>query len=289
MKGVLLVVDDERIVRESLRDILELEGYVVHVASDGETALRKLQDVPVDLVITDIMMPGMDGISLLRAIRSADDSLPVIIITGNPTQDTTLQALREGASDYIAKPFSSREVLVSAARALLKARLLADDALWHNDAAGILQSARRSDAAAAAVQRAMGWTHTLPTIEKATAFLEAEWKALVGAEECSVYLWSMDDLPVRPVDGGLPLSPGQAQQAFDLQRPCLVQHSPGEHGSAATWVVPLLLRGTRVGLIAVRLGSGRDWPLDLEVSSILSRRSAAVLARARLVDGARRF
>lgn len=288
MKGVLLVVDDEKIVRESLRDILELEGYAVHVAADGEAALRKLQDVPVDLVITDIMMPGMDGISLLRAIRSASHSLPVIIITGNPTQDTTLEALREGASDYIAKPFSSREVLASTARALLRSRLLSDEARWQNDALALLRSSRQTEDACAAVRRAMGWTRTPSSVRDAVAFLEDQWKDLTGAEACTVYVWSLDDKPVRPVDDGLPLSAGQAQRAFELQRPFLAERAQGPSGPASLWVVPLSLTNARVGLVVVQLPSGREWPIRQDVLSILSRKSAAVLARSRLVEWVQR-
>lgn len=281
MKGVVLVVDDERIVRESLCDILELEGYAVHVACDGESALRKLEDVPVDLVITDIMMPGMDGISLLRAIRATDSTIPVIIITGNPTQDTTLEALREGASDYIAKPFSSREVLASTARALLKTRLLADEARWKSDATALLQSPNCTDSTAAAVQTVMTWTHTPVTVGEAAAFLEERWKELAGAEACSVYVWSLDDKPILLGDGGLPLSQAQAQQAFEVQGPHPAEPS---RRRASAWIVPLVLLGTRVGLLVVRFSNAVEWPFGPEASSILSRRSAAVLAHARLID-----
>jgi len=101
----ILIVDDEEIVRESLLGWFEEDGYTVDTAKDAVDALNKLNKIRWDIYFLDIKMPGMDGMELHRRIREIDKEAVVIMITAYAAVDTAVQALKEGAYDYITKPF----------------------------------------------------------------------------------------------------------------------------------------------------------------------------------------
>ena len=107
----LLVVDDEDVIRKGMRRILEAEGYQVTTSASGRTAIEKIQEQDFDVVITDLKMPGMDGIEVLKTIKILQPEVPVIIITGYSTVDTAVDAMKNGAFDYIAKPFTSSLII----------------------------------------------------------------------------------------------------------------------------------------------------------------------------------
>jgi two-component system response regulator MprA len=116
----ILVVDDERAVRESLRRALELEGYVVELAGDGEEALERLEGTsPPDAAILDVLMPGIDGLDLCRRLRAAGNLLPVLMLTARAEVDSRVAGLDAGADDYLPKPFALAELLARL-RALLR-------------------------------------------------------------------------------------------------------------------------------------------------------------------------
>ncbi|MCP4603345.1 MAG: sigma-54-dependent Fis family transcriptional regulator [Proteobacteria bacterium] len=115
----ILIADDEPNMRKVLRAMLEHDGYEVHAAEDGEEALSVLQDNHIDIVITDLKMPKLDGMSLLKKVIEQHEGVPVIMITAHGTVDTAVEALKHGAFDYITKPFERRvmrDVLTKAAR-----------------------------------------------------------------------------------------------------------------------------------------------------------------------------
>ncbi len=115
----ILIADDEPNMRKVLRVMLEHDGYDVHPVGDGEEALSTLSDNHIDIVITDLKMPKLDGMALLRKITEQYGGLPVVMITAHGTVDTAVEALKLGAFDYITKPFERhlmREVLAKAAR-----------------------------------------------------------------------------------------------------------------------------------------------------------------------------
>jgi len=103
-KRRILVVDDQESMRSLLKDMLDVIGYEVTLAEGGEEALRLLNTLDFDLVLTDLNMPGMDGTALLRAIKAGKADLPVVIITGYGTFHTEKRVMREGANGYISKP-----------------------------------------------------------------------------------------------------------------------------------------------------------------------------------------
>jgi two-component system, OmpR family, response regulator MprA len=116
----ILVVDDERAVRESLQRALELEGYAVELASDGEEALVRLEGAsPPDATILDVLMPGIDGLEVCRRLRAVGNSVPVLMLTARAEVDSRVAGLDAGADDYLPKPFALAELLARL-RALLR-------------------------------------------------------------------------------------------------------------------------------------------------------------------------
>jgi two-component system, OmpR family, response regulator MprA len=123
----ILVVDDERAVRDSLRRALELEGYRVELAEDGEQALDRLGLEPApDAVVLDVLMPGVDGLDVCRRLRGAGNEVPVLMLTARAEIDSRVAGLDAGADDYLPKPFALAELLARL-RALLR-RVGGDDA-----------------------------------------------------------------------------------------------------------------------------------------------------------------
>jgi two-component system response regulator MprA len=115
----ILVVDDERAVRESLRRALELEGYRVELAEDGEEALQRLGTAPADAAILDVLMPGIDGLEVCRRLRADGNAVPVLMLTARAEVDSRVAGLDAGADDYLPKPFALAELLARL-RALLR-------------------------------------------------------------------------------------------------------------------------------------------------------------------------
>jgi len=124
----ILVVDDEPNLRRVLGAQLMRDGYDVHTAADGEEALGILQENHIDLVITDLKMPRLDGMALLRRSQALDAELPVIMITAHATVDNAVEALKTGAFDYVTKPFDQAEVRAVVRKALRTRDLSATEA-----------------------------------------------------------------------------------------------------------------------------------------------------------------
>jgi two-component system response regulator HydG len=122
-KGRVLVVDDEVNARTALAELLRDEGYAVETAADGFKALGKVADFAPDVVLTDLKMPGMDGIQLLGRLHEEDRELPVIMMTAFGEVETAVGAMRAGARDYLAKPVNFAELSVVLARELDQRRL----------------------------------------------------------------------------------------------------------------------------------------------------------------------
>lgn len=109
----ILVVDDEEAIREVLAQYLRRAGFVVLEAADGPTALRIATTTPPDLLILDLMLPGMDGLAVCRQLRETL-AAPILMLTARSEEDDTLDGFRAGADDYVTKPFSPREVVMRA-------------------------------------------------------------------------------------------------------------------------------------------------------------------------------
>lgn len=114
----ILVVDDEASIRDLLAKTLALAEYDVDVAPDGRSALERLRLYPYDLLIADLKMPGMDGLSVIREAKRLKTDLPVIIITGYSTEASAIEAVNLGVAGYLTKPFRVPQVLAAAAKAI---------------------------------------------------------------------------------------------------------------------------------------------------------------------------
>jgi two-component system response regulator MprA len=118
-KPRVLVVDDDKAVRESLRRSLEFNGYDVALAADGAEALAGISASAPDVVIMDVMMPRLDGIETTRALRTAGNDLPILVLTARDAVGDRVEGLDAGADDYLTKPFALQELLARL-RALLR-------------------------------------------------------------------------------------------------------------------------------------------------------------------------
>lgn len=125
----ILIVDDERAIRNSMKEILEYESYKVDVAENGVEALRKVQNEKFDLIFSDIKMPEMDGITFLEAVLKERGDLPVIMISGHGEIDVAVRSIKMGAYDFISKPLDMNRVLVTVRNALDKKKLVQETTL----------------------------------------------------------------------------------------------------------------------------------------------------------------
>ena len=131
----ILVVDDEQSLREVLSIMLTRAGYAVTIAMDGEEAIELLQKEIFDLVITDLRMPKVDGMEVLKAVKSASPETVVLIITAFATADSAVEAMKQGAYDYLTKPFQVDEVQLIIRNALEKRRLTTENMLLKREMA----------------------------------------------------------------------------------------------------------------------------------------------------------
>jgi EAL domain-containing protein (putative c-di-GMP-specific phosphodiesterase class I) len=119
----VLIVDDERALVRGLAKLLELAGYFVVTAYDGREAITLIGSSAFDVIVSDIRMPGMDGLTLLRAIRAKDLDVPVVFLTGSPTLETAVEAMTYGAFRYLTKPIDGKELTAVVERAAQTHRL----------------------------------------------------------------------------------------------------------------------------------------------------------------------
>jgi two-component system sensor histidine kinase/response regulator len=180
----LLIVDDESAQMQALCDTLGSEGYITRGFKSAQQALTALRPGEVDLLLTDLMMPEMDGITLINAARRIDPTLGAIVMTGHGTIDTAVQAMQGGALDYILKPFKLNVILPVIARALDVQRLRRENADLQE------RELRRSEELAAAYQDLESFSYSishdlrapLRTIDSFAQILEDDFAAPLGEE-----------------------------------------------------------------------------------------------------------
>jgi len=126
-RSQILLIDDESHNREALTLLLSHAGYQVQSAASGEEALKILQETPFEIVITDLFLPGVSGIDILKRVKEDSPFTNVILITGNASAETAVEAMKEGAFDYITKPLNFEKLKILVAKALEKSRLVAEN------------------------------------------------------------------------------------------------------------------------------------------------------------------
>ncbi len=126
MQSTVLIVEDEESIRESLKLNLELEGYDVTTVSDGLQALQQVKSAYFDLIILDIMLPEMDGISLCEAIRLQQNEVPILFLSAKNSPKDRIEGLRKGGDDYLSKPFDLEELLLRIAKLIAKNKKIQD-------------------------------------------------------------------------------------------------------------------------------------------------------------------
>ncbi|HWQ09321.1 MAG TPA: response regulator, partial [Holophaga sp.] len=122
-KGIIHIIDDEPVIHDVLAQLLTSEGYEVESSSSGEEALEKFPSQSFDVILLDLLMPGMDGIEVLRRIKRIDPLAAVIIITAYGSVESAISAMKIGALDYVQKPFKHDDLLLVLEKALERKRL----------------------------------------------------------------------------------------------------------------------------------------------------------------------
>ncbi|MBI2413254.1 MAG: sigma-54-dependent Fis family transcriptional regulator [Deltaproteobacteria bacterium] len=116
-ESTILLVEDEEYIRENLSEILEMNGYKVHTSATGEAGIDAAKKIPYDIVLTDLKLPGVSGIDVIRSVKSHSPNTPCIILTGYATVETAVEAMRVGAFTYLKKPFGKDELLITLEKA----------------------------------------------------------------------------------------------------------------------------------------------------------------------------
>lgn len=120
MKSSILVVDDEPVARQSLTDILKLEGFNVTAVANGQAAVEYVRTHPVDLMVVDLRMPGMDGLDVVQVVNQASPETEVVLLTAHGSTETAIQALRLRIHDYLLKPAAPAQVIASVKKGLAR-------------------------------------------------------------------------------------------------------------------------------------------------------------------------
>ena len=129
----ILIVDDDDALRESLELVLASEGYELSSAANGEEALERIESLPVDVILCDLRMPGLDGFELIPQLARRLPGAPIILMSAHATSDLAIEAMRRGAYDYLAKPFQPSEVLLTLRKAHERERLRRANELLQRD------------------------------------------------------------------------------------------------------------------------------------------------------------
>jgi two-component system response regulator AtoC len=129
----ILAVDDDSVACDLLREVLEQEGYEVNTATTGQAAIQLAREVPFDLALIDIRMPDISGIEVLKALKHANPQMPVLMMTAYSSMDTTIEAIREGAYDYLSKPCKMEELTITVKRALEQYQLLRENQYFRQE------------------------------------------------------------------------------------------------------------------------------------------------------------
>lgn len=249
----VLVADDEEEILELLGEYLNARGYQVLTAYDGEDALQMVRSGPVDIVLTDMKMPNMGGLELLRETQRLPQPVAVIVMTGFATVETAINALKIGAYDYLLKPFKLRDVhaaLVRASERLRRER----EAARTRELLSFYELAQSVD--------------SLGALPRLYGLLAAVALRETASEEVAIWL--------READGWSAVARGGVVRALSNVRPADIVAA--ETLDKAITMVPFSVGDRRVGVVAVAGGDART-PLHQERLRILAAVVSECMAR----------
>lgn len=285
----VLVVDDEKFIRDIIADFLGMEGYIVRTAEDGTSAITELEKARYDMVISDLKMPRMGGLDLLKEVARAHPDTLTVIMTGFGTVETAIDAMKRGAYDYILKPFKVEEVVHIVQRGLEKSRLTAENLRLRE--ALSLYKVSEAIAASLSLDEVMS-TVTDSAFTEVSADVVATW---LDDGEGGFVPRSVTASPTLPEGEDL----GQLDREAVLERlrrggpvvehgararELLAEH-PSRHVSSLI-VVPLKVRDRLMGWIAtLSLTASRRFDEgQRKLLSIIASRAAAAIENARLYE-----
>ncbi len=273
-------MDDERVVREVIADFLTMEDFTVRTAADGGEALEALDSDAYDLVLSDLMMPGVGGLELLEAMQTRQLGTKTVIMTGFGTVESAIDAMKRGASDYILKPFRVDEVVLTVRRALEERRLEAENVRLRE--AVMLFEATEKIATSLSLEEVLG-----TVAQAAVEATEAEGCALFlrDAESAHFGHGHRHGAAADALDGGS-LAMALDTVTTDGRALRLSGEACGRFAGPsvrALLALPVLDHGDRIGILAVvRTG---PMPFDeghRKLLAVLADRGAAAVANARL-------
>jgi putative nucleotidyltransferase with HDIG domain len=172
-KGQILIVDDEEAIRDVVSTMIEAQGYVCQAVSNGRRAIEYLSQHSVDLVLSDMVMPEMDGLQLLAWLHSRDPEIPVIMVTAMYDVSTALEAIRNGAYDYILKPFEKDQLFLSVRRALEHRWLLLENRNYQRNLEDLVER-RTVELRGALIQLEQSYDATLEALGGALDLKDSE-------------------------------------------------------------------------------------------------------------------
>lgn len=285
----ILVVDDERVIREILAEFLTLEGFSVNTVEDGEKALTELRLNPYDLLITDLKMPRLSGLQLLEKIEQERLGVLTVLMTGFGTVETAIEAMKKGAYDYLLKPFKVEEVIHVVQRALYRQRLQTENirlrealtiykvseaiALTH-DIDHILDVVLR-----AALDEAKADVATLHLRDPRSGAYEERVKVVASDGRASVPTPAFPTMNEQFAQGVPVLAHGGKASRF------FTEHAAPETLSSFA-AVPLTARGNMVGVLNVfSFTAGKKFDEGhRKMLAVLASRAASALENARLYN-----
>jgi signal transduction histidine kinase len=277
--GTVLVVDDEADLRLLLETELVNEGYTVTVAGDGAEALERLADATFDVVVSDVMMPRLDGVSLLRAVRRMAPDTEVVMATGYATLESAVECLRAGAFDLLHKPVHISDVLATVSRALERKALRAATALY--EASQVLLTARDAGRLPETViDVAMRVMHadaaSLLLMEPGERLRVAERGGIATPAEDAARIALAEAVAKHRCGAPMLVSPATSTRWPELQ--------PAGGPARSSLVHPLMVGGELIGVLELERTEGQAFrAADLERSGVLASQVVLALDNTRLM------
>ncbi len=288
----ILIIDDEDFILDLSRDILTNSNYSVKTVSDGREGIRFLETEKFDLLLTDVRMPDIDGLDVVKQVRLTNKELPIIIITGHGTLDTSIKALRLGAQGFLLKPFTPAELRSAVSEALEKARLLRENIRMRTLMP--LFEVSKEIISEVDPKRLLG-----RIIDIAVKETRADRAFVCLIDEMTGEILTMEDCGLSSsFSSQLIERYGRkiAARIVEEKKPLII--TPGDklppdlegmrefEGISSNIYMPMTVRGNVIGILHIsRAGAERHFsPSEIELVSVLGGQAAAAIENARLYE-----